>query len=80
MTKLTLSVPEQTVEKAKRYAKLRGTSVSAFFTQVVDTLPDEDARIDALLEDWPEMRDLVGLAGRAEPFDERSARILEKHG
>ena len=36
MTKLTLSVDERVVERAKRYARARGTSVS----QLVETMLD----------------------------------------
>lgn len=38
MTKLTLSVDEAIVEKAKRHAEANGTSVSAMFSQFVQSL------------------------------------------
>lgn len=37
-TKLTLSVDAQTVAKAKRYAKKRGTSVSKLFEDHIEAL------------------------------------------
>lgn len=79
-TKLTLSVPEHTVRKAKCYAKRHGTSVSALFAAAVEALPDDAGNLDAALSGWAEMRDFIGIVGKPEPFDERSQRILRKHG
>ena len=79
-SKLTLSVPAKTVAKAKRFAKRRGTSVSALFTEVIESIPDEDEAVDALTGEWPEMASFVGIAEDAAPYDERSRSILEKHG
>lgn len=79
-TKLTLSVPADTVKKAKSYAKRHGTSVSALFAAAVEALPDETDEIRRALNDWPELGEFVGIVKRPEPFDERSRRILEKHG
>ena len=36
MAKLTLSVDERVVERAKKYARLRGTSVSGLVEQLLD--------------------------------------------
>ena len=79
-TKLTLSVPEETVNKAKRYAALHGTSVSAWFTAAVEALPDKPGSLDAVLAEWPDLRDFVGIVSEPKPFDARSERILKKHG
>lgn len=79
-TKLTLSVPEETVLKAKRYAELHGTSVSAWFTAAVEALPDTPGTLDAALAKWPEMREFVGIVSPPQAFDARSKRVLEKHG
>ncbi len=38
MPKLTLSADKDVIEKAKRLAEERGTSVSAMFSQFVDTV------------------------------------------
>ena len=79
-TKLTLSVPENTVKKAKSYAQRHGTSVSALFTAAVEALPDDTCKLETALSDWPELRDFVGIADKPRPFDARSERILQKHG
>ena len=46
MPKLTLNADKGVIEKAKRIAKERGTSVSALFRQFVDTMgsPRRDRR------------------------------------
>ena len=79
-TKLTLSVPEDTVKKAKRYAKRHDTSVSALFAAAVEALPDETENLENALAAWPELGDFIGMAGKPKAFDARSRRILEKHG
>ncbi len=78
--KLTLSVPEETVRKAKSYARRHGTSVSALFTALIDSLPGEADEMQQASVNWPELREFVGLLHRPKPFDARSERILEKHG
>ena len=41
VTKLTLSIDERTVKKAKQIARANGTSVSAMFSQFVQSISDE---------------------------------------
>lgn len=59
MPKLTLSADKDVIEKAKRLAEERGTSVSAMFSQFVDTVssPRQRRRRPA-----PITRRLRGLA------------------
>jgi hypothetical protein len=78
--KLTLSVPPDTVEKAKQYAKKHGTSVSALFASVIESLPFEPDDLEQASVEWPELRSFVGLIDKPKAFDERSRRIIEKHG
>lgn len=80
MTKLTLSVPEEAVAKAKQYAKQRGISVSALFTETIRQLSDDDSRIDAIYKKHPSWEQFSQLADQIEAHDERSAHILRKHG
>jgi hypothetical protein len=80
MTKLTLSIPEESVEKVKTYAKQHGTNVSAFFRSVIEALPDEDQKGTELLKEWPEMQEVLHSSVELVPFDERSAGLLRKHG
>lgn len=79
-TKLTLSVPEETVKKAKHLARLRGTSVSALFADSVDKLDHRSERTRELLHRHPRLRKLFDTPLELEAFDERSAAILKKHG
>lgn len=79
-TKLTLSLPEETIAKAKRYARKHGTSVSALFARSVEEMSAAEDEVDEILKRFPDMRKVVGISARAKPFDERSAHILKKHG
>ncbi len=45
MAKLTLSVDKRVIDRAKRYAHARGTSVSRFFESVVLMATDESAGV-----------------------------------
>ena len=41
-TKLTLSVNEETVQRAKRISKKRGKSVSKIFEEFINSLPEKE--------------------------------------
>lgn len=59
MPKLTLNADKRVIEKAKRLAEQRGTSVSAMFSQFVDSIDrrsEPDARVAPLT------RKAIGLA------------------
>lgn len=58
MTKLTLSVEEAVVEKAKQIAKANDTSVSAMFTQFVLSMAAGESRP---LKIGPLTRKLIGI-------------------
>jgi hypothetical protein len=79
-TKLTLSLPEETIAKAKRYARKHGTSVSALFARSVEEMSAADNQIEEVLKRFPDMRKVVGISVREDPFDERSKHIRRKHG
>lgn len=72
MTKLTLSVHEDVLEKAKRLAKRHGTSVSAMFSQFIRAMagPGQEARPIG-----PVTREASGLA--ALPKGKTYRRVLE---
>lgn len=42
-TKLTLSVNEETVQRARRISKKRGKSVSKMFEDFINSLPEKEA-------------------------------------
>jgi hypothetical protein len=44
MNKLTLSIEEPVVEKAKKFAEANKTSVSAMFSQFVESMATKDVR------------------------------------
>ena len=81
MTKLTLSVDETTVEKAKEIARANGTSVSAMFSRFVQSM-DADRR---LKDDWigPITRKLSGIVKLPPGKDYKellSDALAEKYG
>jgi hypothetical protein len=78
MPKLTLSADPDVIEKAKQLAEERGTSVSAMFSQYIDTMtrPRESRRKTA-----PITRRLRGLAKVSSKKSDRElyeAAILNK--
>lgn len=58
--RLTLYIERRLIQKAKRVAQLRRTSVSAMVSEWVESLDDEEfvARLS------PGVRELVGLGGK----------------
>jgi len=80
--KLTLSVPEQTIQKAKIYAKRRKVSVSKLFADSIEKLEEMESEEPKLLRENPELYKFLGSGSESikAPFDSRSERILEKHG
>ena len=80
-SKLTLSLSKKTISEAKQIAKKRKTTVSALFTESLQSWqiapsvkPSADADVNG------EMADLLGVFSSQPPFDARSARIREKYG
>ena len=74
MSKLTLSVDEQVVRRAKRYAERRGTSVSQLVERFLDLLgrPPKD------LEDPPVLRMLRGAA-KGVDSDDYHRHLIRKY-
>lgn len=66
MPKLTLSIEERVIERAKRYAKARRTSVSELVETYLDALSKPLEPVDA-----PVLRSLRGALKRADPKDYR---------
>ncbi len=74
MSKLTLSVDEQVVQRAKQYAKERGTSVS----ELVERYLDEISRPLKGFEDPPVLREIRGILRSGDREDYRQ-HLIEKH-
>lgn len=74
MSKLTLSVDDVVVLRAKRYAERRGTSVSRLVERYLDLL----ARPPRSKEDPPVLRMLRGAAKGVDPEDHRR-HLLRKY-
>jgi len=66
MSKLTLSIEERVIDRAKRYAKARRTSVSELVETYLDTLSKPLKPADA-----PVLRSLRGALKGADPKDYR---------
>ena len=81
MPKLTLSADKQVIEKAKRLAEQRGTSVSAMFSDFVNALARSSGKAAGELP--PITRRLAGIARvpRDKSYRELIEQaIVEKHG
>lgn len=73
MKKLTLSMEAETIEEAKRLAQQRGTSVSAMFSRLVETMarpPDHHKELG------PITRRATGLVNL--PSDKTDRELLEE--
>jgi len=69
-TKLTLTVEESVIKKAKSYAKQTGRSLSELIENYLETLT-EDNKDDKQLS--PKLRRLVGAVKLPADFDEETA-------
>ncbi len=72
--KLTLSLNQKIIERAKKYAKRNGTSLSkmieSYFQSITNTQPEEtDIRITPLVES------LCGVGKLPDEFDHKKSRI-----
>jgi len=67
-TKLTLTVEESTIKKAKSYAKNTGRSLSELIENYLETLVDQNNDKEQLS---PKLRRLVGVVKLPEDFDEK---------
>jgi hypothetical protein len=80
MTKLTLSVEEDVVEKAKQIAEANKTSVSAMFSQFVQSLASNRPRKSEI---GPLTRKLTGVAKLPAGKDYKDVltdALIEKYG
>ena len=74
MSKLTLSVDDQVVQRAKQYAKERGTSVS----ELVEGYLDAVSRPLKGVEDPPVLREIRGILRKGDREDYRQ-HLIEKY-
>lgn len=83
-TKLTLSVDERVVAKAKRYAKRKKLSLSGIVTKVLKDLVDTEEEMDQKQKNYsPTISSLFGIVSLPEDFDikeERYKYLLKKYG
>jgi len=67
-TKLTLTVEESTIQKAKSYAKNTGRSLSEIIENYLETLTEEHVNKELLS---PKLKKLVGIVKLPADFDEK---------
>ena len=80
MTKLTLSIDETVVEKAKQIASAHNTSVSAMFSQFVKGMavpPARPAKIGPLTR---KLSGIVKLPPNKDYKDLLTEALMDKHG
>ena len=78
-TKLTIKLNEQVIEKAKTYAKQRGTSLSKLVENYFNTISN-DSRVEE--EITPLVKSLTGLIPHISEKDEKEAYtqyLIEKY-
>lgn len=74
MPKLTLSIDEGVIQRAKRYAEKRGTSVSRLVQQYLDLI----ARPSDGVEETPVLRQLRGILKKGSREDYQR-HLVEKY-
>ena len=82
-TKLTLRLERDLIERAKRYARARGTSVSQIVANYFQALTTEEETASEPRDHWkqdlpPITRSLVGLAAGSHLDEEDYRRYLEE--
>lgn len=82
-TKLTLRLERALIERAKRYASARGTSVSQIVANYFQAITAEDTAAPRAGDQWkqdlpPITRSLVGLAAGSEQDEADYRRYLEQ--
>ena len=78
-TKLTLTVEEDVIKKAKSYAKKTGRSLSELVEKYLETLTEEHVEAKQIS---PKLKKLVGSVKLPENFDEKkelNAYFESKH-
>lgn len=76
MTKLTIRIPADILERAKVYAESNQTSVTRLVSQYLSRLPIEDD----YLEDAPIVRRLIGSLPPTVSIDDYHRYLEEKYG
>ena len=75
MSKLTLSVDNSVVQRAKRYARTRGVSVSELVENYLDLV---SRRVEGQDADTPVLRSIRGILKKADPEDYKR-HLLRKY-
>lgn len=73
LRKLTLSVDEQVIEKARRYSDDHQTSISRLVTHFLSRLPDQGERIS------PSVQRLIGILPHEADLAEYRRHLEEKY-
>lgn len=73
-TKLTLLIDKSAAQRAKRYSKRHGTSISRLVTHMLAALPD-DERADLT----PSVQRLVGILPDTASLDEHRRELRRKY-
>lgn len=76
MTKLTIRIPADVLERAKDYAEANQTSVTRLVTQYLSQLPV----LESYLEDAPIVRGLIGTLPSDVSIEDYHRYLDEKYG
>lgn len=74
-TKLTLSIDQALIEKARRYSRSRGTSISQLVSRFLAALPEGETA-----EYSPTVRRLLGILPTEVEEGDYRRHLEEKHG
>jgi len=76
----TLEGIEMAVQKINSYAESQGKTPKDILVSVNTAALIKEKKAKEALSHWPELKRLQETSSDLAPFDERSSRILEKHG
>lgn len=74
LKKLTLSVDERTIEKARRYSSAHQTSISRLVTRFLNSLPDQEMLLN------PRVERLMGTLPSDVSVSDYRRHLEEKYG
>ncbi|MDT8369673.1 MAG: DUF6364 family protein [Longimicrobiales bacterium] len=77
--RLNLTLDPELIERARRYSREHGTSISRLVGHFLASLPDDPTMGTPEEELTPTVRRLVGVAGGGPDRDDYRAHLLEKH-
>ena len=79
-TKLTLSINEETVERAKRISRKKGKSISKIFEEYLNSLPEKDVAEETAVDKIKKIIEGKIINADADWKKVKEERLINKYG